>query len=147
LNFWGVNADTLYDQAILNTPKLLPHRMEDMSKIMVEILGERKEEEPDIPMFVLTNRYHTHGASVLLYDQLLKHLADSLGKDLVILPSSVHEVLLVPVDIGVDLAYYDNMVREVNETQLADDEVLSNHAYYFSRVSGLLSLNTTAEAS
>jgi hypothetical protein len=147
LSFWGVDTDTLYDQALLNTPKLLPHRMEDMSRILVEILGENVEDDPDIPMFVLTNRYHTFGASVILYDRLLKQLADSFGKDMVILPSSVHEVLLVPVDTGADLAYFDNMVREVNETQLADDEVLSNHAYYFSRVNGLLSLNTTAEAS
>jgi hypothetical protein len=148
LKFWDVDANTLYDQALVNTPRLLPHQIEDMSKIMVEILGELTEEdEPDIPMFVLTNRYHTNGACVILYDQLLKQLAESFGKDLVILPSSVHEVLLVPVDIGVDLSYYDNMVREVNETQLADDEVLSNHAYYFSRVNGILSLETAAEAS
>jgi hypothetical protein len=51
------------------------------------------------------------------------------------------------VEVSVDLAQYDSMVQEVNETQLADDEVLSNHAYFFSRANGLLSLNTDAVAS
>jgi hypothetical protein len=148
LSFWGIDADTLYECAIVNTPNLLPHKMTDMTSILKEVLGEDvMDETSDIPMYVLTNRYHTNGACVILYDQLLKQLADFFNRDLVVLPSSIHEVLLVPVEVSVDLAQYDRMVQEVNETQLADDEVLSNHAYFFSRANGLLSLNAEAAAS
>jgi hypothetical protein len=148
LSFWGIDADTLYECAIVNTPNLLPHEMTNMSSILKEILGEdTMDETADIPMYVLTNRYHINGACVILYDRLLKQLADSFDRDLVVLPSSIHEVLLVPVEVSVDLAQYDSMVQEVNETQLADDEVLSNHAYFFSRANGLLSLNAEAAAS
>jgi hypothetical protein len=148
LGFWGIDANTLYECAIVNTPNLLPHEMKDMTSILKDVLGEYTvDETADIPMYVLTNRYHINGACVILYDQLLKQLADSLDRDLVVLPSSIHEVLLVPVEVSVDLAQYDNMVQEVNETQLADDEVLSNHAYFFSRANGLLSLNSDAAAS
>jgi hypothetical protein len=148
LSFWGIDADTLYECALENTPNLLPHEMKDMTSILKDVLGEdTADETEDIPMYVLTNRYHTNGACVILYDQLLKQLADSFDRDLVVLPSSIHEVLLVPVEVSVDLAQYDSMVQEVNETQLADDEVLSNHAYFFSRANGLLSLNTDAVAS
>jgi hypothetical protein len=148
LSFWGIDTDTLYECAVVNTPNLLPHEMKDMTSILKDVLGEDTvDETADIPMYVLTNRYHTNGACVILYDQLLKQLADSFDRDLVVLPSSIHEVLLVPVEVSVDLAQYDSMVQEVNETQLADDEVLSNHAYFFSRANGLLSLNTDAVAS
>jgi hypothetical protein len=148
LSFWGIDADTLYECAIENTPKLLPHEMKDMNTILQTVLSEEIiDDTADIPMYILTNRYHTNGACVILYDQLLKQLADSFDRDLVVLPSSIHEVLLVPVEVSVDLAQYDKMVQEVNETQLADDEMLSNHAYFFSRTNGLLSLNTDAVAS
>ena len=72
--------------------------------------------------------------------RLLAQIADSFEKDLLILPSSIHEVLIIPVDhiSKSTLDHYATFIREVNETQLADDEILSDHAYYFQRATQMI---------
>lgn len=149
LDYWDVDAHTLYTYALENTPKLLPYHLDDISAVMPKpaICSCDESASAESPMYVLTNIYRTNGATVILYDQLLRQLADSFGSDLIILPSSIHEVLLVPADSNVNLAPFHSIVREVNETQLADDEVLSEHAYFFSRSKGILSTENIAEAS
>ncbi len=149
LDYWDVDAHTLYTYALENTPRLFPHHLEDISTVMPKpaLCPCDESVSAESPMYVLTNTYRTNGATVILYDQLLRQLADSLGSDLVILPSSIHEVLLIPADSDVNLAPFHSIVREVNETQLADDEVLSEHAYFFSRSKGILSTENIAQAS
>ena len=143
LQYWKVDCDDLYDVALCNTPRLLSHYFENMHSLLKEVIHETAGTSDDdlFPMYILSNEYRTYGATVLLYPNLLSNLADSFGKDLVVLPSSVHEVLLLPVDGSPDLKYYTEMVQEVNETQLADDEVLSDHAYLYSRATRLLTFS------
>ena len=140
LNYWNVTTDELYEQALCNTPLLLPHHLENLHTILEEILGQTKDSfsPSNLPMYVLSNFYRTNGATTILYPNLLSRIADSFEQNLVILPSSVHEILIIPTDESEDLEHYSHMVREVNETQLADDEVLSDHAYFYSRETRLL---------
>ena len=84
-------------------------------------------DEPTGKMFVLTNKRKSLGAVGIL-DRDLLH---SIGKDLFILPSSIHETILVPVDEKMDQKFLDSMVTEVNATQLVKEEVLSGHSYYY----------------
>lgn len=84
-------------------------------------------DEPTGKMFVLTNKRKSLGAVGIL-DRDLLH---SIGKDLFILPSSIHETILVPVDENMDQKFLDSMVTEVNATQLVKEEVLSGHSYYY----------------
>ena len=84
-------------------------------------------DEPTGKMFVLTNKRKSLGAVGIL-DRDLLH---SIGKDLFILPSSIHETILVPVDENMDQKFLDSMVTEVNATQLGKEEVLSGHSYYY----------------
>lgn len=145
LEFWNIDSNELYRIARINTPLLLPHHMESMQSVLkllpledFEELHTFDEDEPH--MYVLSNHYHLHGASVILYDGLLQQIAERLEKDFIVLPSSIHEVLVIPADHMEDAAPYLTMVKEVNETQLADDEILSDHVYYFSRESQLLTM-------
>ena len=94
------------------------------------------------PLYVLTNTYRTNGATVLLYDDILKELSDLFEKDLIILPSSIHEVLILAADENdrQNLDHYTAMVKEVNASQLQDEEILSDHAYYYCRHSHLLTM-------
>ena len=118
LNLWKTDKETLYRLAKKNTPQLLP------------------------PLYVLTNTYRTNGATVLLYDDILKELSDLFEKDLIILPSSIHEVLILATDENdrQNLDHYTAMVKEVNASQLQDEEILSDHAYYYCRHSHLLTM-------
>jgi hypothetical protein len=140
LSLWDVDCETLYDAAIRNSPMLLEYRLDNMQEILEPVVKELyvSDDEEPFPMYILSNRDRTYGASVILYPGLLSRLADSFEKDLLILPSSVHEVLLLPLDDEPDMGYYSQMVNEVNETQLADEEILSDHAYYYSRKTRLM---------
>ena len=91
------------------------------------------EEESETPLYVLTNKARLYGASCILYPNLLDSIADKLTCDFYLIPSSIHEFLIIPVDNPEQISLFSQMVTEVNETQLSDDEVLSNHAYYYSR--------------
>ncbi len=84
-------------------------------------------------MFVLTNRTKNQGAVCMIYDEYLHSFAEKLEKNLFILPSSVHEVILIP-DTGRENAQQlREMVEEVNTTQLEPEDVLSDSVYYYDR--------------
>lgn len=132
---WGVDSLELLAEAQANSPVLLPAQITPFSDLLPELAGACGSE---VPMYVATNRCRTNGAGVILYEGQLAAVSGLLGADLIILPSSVHEVLLLPVQDDSGLAECSQMVREVNETQLADEDVLSDHAYYYDRASGVI---------
>ena len=94
----------------------------------VEELNEHRE---DIKMFVLTNKMKMNGAACILYQDVLKQFAKECGGNIFILPSSIHEVILVPAKKGITQSELDCMVRDVNREAVEDGEVLSNHAYLY----------------
>lgn len=135
IHMWNTSTEALYLLAMQNTPELLPHKLIPMAELLKTHPLAHLLDLNEIPMYILTNLYKTNGASAILYEDLLTRIADNFQQDLIILPSSIHELILIPVDAfdTHELKYYTQVVREVNETQLADDEVLSDHAYFFRR--------------
>lgn len=135
MHMWNTSTEALYLLAMQNTPELLPHKLIPMAELLKTHPLAHLLDLNEIPMYILTNLYKTNGASAILYEDLLARIADNFQQDLIILPSSIHELILIPVDVfdTHELKYYTQVVREVNETQLADDEVLSDHAYFFRR--------------
>ena len=95
--------------------------------------GVKLGQEDGVRMYVLTNKAKINGASAMLYSDKIRELADSLQSDLIILPSSVHEVLLLPDDHKQKYDFYRQMVEEVNTTQVEPEEVLSYSLYRYSR--------------
>lgn len=91
-------------------------------------------------MYVLTNSYKLYGASCILYPGLLQQIAEQLGTDLLILPSSIHEVIILPAVSSSHHAGFRDMVAEINQTELAVDEVLSSRIYHYSRSKKALSI-------
>ena len=84
-------------------------------------------------LYVLTNSDKLFGASVILYPHLLESIAKRMDCDFIILPSSIHEVLLIPDSSENKSLHYDAIIQEVNLTQLSPEEILSDHAYYYQR--------------
>ncbi len=82
-------------------------------------------------MYVLTNDLRMHGAGCLLYDGLMQKCAKKLGGSFVIIPSSIHELLLIPESDSPDPEDLNAMVREVNQDCVAADEFLSDHIYHY----------------
>ena len=137
---WGISVEELFGVATENTRRLFPPRVAGIREVLTDMLGEKTEEEEpclfsdmeEIPMYVLTNPDKMLGAAGLLYSDQLKRIADRLQSNLFILPSSVHEVILLP-DCGEKPDTLQRMVMEVNDTQLAREEVLSDSVYYYDR--------------
>lgn len=143
LKLWDADIDTVCRLAEQNTPVLLPQQVTPMYRLLDQLVpagGILPEHSRDLPIYVATNSYRTNGASAIFYDRLLRQTADRFTSDLILLPSSIHEFLLLPAEDSSDLEAYGQMVREVNETQLADDEVLADHAYYYDRKRRLITM-------
>ena len=148
---WDITWEELFAIAKENTPRLLPDEIRNMKDIIQQIISEDDESaEPSAfvtdyessysegkmaPMYVLSNHTKVNGAACILYPNVISNFAENLQKDIYILPSSIHEVILIPVDDSDHSLELNNMVQEVNMTQVDDEEVLADHAYYYTRVS------------
>lgn len=86
-----------------------------------------------LPMYVLTNDRTLNGAAALFYPGVQEMVAEKMQGDYFVLPSSVHEVLIVPDDGNMDFKELREMVKEVNGTQVQPDEVLTGEVYSYDR--------------
>lgn len=136
LKMWEVTLDEVYKQACINTPNLLPAAITGMREIIQQMMGASAEGEElleeDISMYVMTNSMKMNGAATMAYPNVVRNFANAVGKNVYIIPSSVHEVILVP-ECGNEGCRLNDMVREVNETQVDPKEVLADHVYYYDR--------------
>ena len=82
--------------------------------------------------YLMQNKEKVNGAVAICDKELLSNIAREHNSNLVILPSSIHECI-IHIDNNPDMEMYSNMVREVNETQVEPEEVLSDHAYFFNK--------------
>lgn len=134
---WGIDAGELYGLARRNTPFLFPYEFSSVADILRRLcgLGEGAGslEEASRPLYVLTNKRKVNGAAVMLYDNVLKNISRVLGTDLVIFPSSVHEVLITPYRRDLDVREMEGMVRMINQTEVPEEDVLSDSVYLYRR--------------
>ena len=130
---WKQNAESLYRLAGRNTKREMPELLVSMRELVMELTGVWIRDEDTVPMYVLTNQEKRFGAAAMLYSARIGELAGQLESDLLILPSSIHEVLLVPDHCGQDYAFYRQMVDEVNRTHVEPEEVLSYGLYRYCR--------------
>lgn len=130
---WKQNAESLYRLAGRNTKREMPELLVSMRELVMELTGVWIRDEDTVPMYVLTNQEKRFGAAAMLYSARIGELAGQLESDLLILPSSIHEVLLVPDRCGQDYTFYRQMVDEVNRTHVEPEEVLSYGLYRYCR--------------
>ena len=130
---WKQNAESLYRLAGRNTKREMPELLVSMRELVMELTGVWIRDEDTVPMYVLTNQEKRFGAAAMLYSARIGELAGQLESDLLILPSSIHEVLLVPDHCGQDYTFYRQMVDEVNRTHVEPEEVLSYGLYRYCR--------------
>ena len=133
LVMWEQTADVLYRIAQHNMRQRMPELLMPMQDLVEEMTGVKLHQKDEIKMYVLTNRAKINGASAMLYSDKIRELAKRLQTDIMILPSSVHEVLLLPDDHEQEYAFYRQMVEEVNTTQVEPEEILSYSLYRYSR--------------
>ena len=146
LKNWNVTIDDVYKAALKNTPDLLHSKISSMAALFekcgVNVDGEEVDLKDYVPsdMYVLTNESKLNGAACILYENVLYDFAQKLGADLYILPSSVHEVILLPKLSMFEKDELVNMVKEVNTEGVAADEFLSDHVYEYNRTERLITM-------
>lgn len=113
---------------------------EDMVEpIIQKMLGKIYTEAKGPKMYVAGNENKNYGAAVILYEDFFASFAEKIQSDFYILPSSVHEVILIPVENEEnEISRLKDMVYEVNHTELSREEILSDSVYLFKRSSGII---------
>lgn len=139
MSVWGQTEESLYSAAVQNMRLLGEPVFESMEKI----LGQ--EFQPLLPasvpaarMYVLTNRKKIFGAAELLDNGTLKQVSDELGGDFIVLPSSLHECIILPADGTLSYQKLADMVADVNINAVSIEERLSDHVYLYGREEGAL---------
>lgn len=142
MKMWDTSTEELFELARENTPRLFPWKCSTLGEILA---GDARTEEEEggsktglqvplydeIPMKILTNSKRSYGAVCILYPGVLEEVAERMGGDFYILPSSVHEVILLPYDGTFSEKSIKDMISEVNRTQVEPEEVLCDSLYYY----------------
>lgn len=143
IKMWGITKEELYDDAKVNMERLLPPLIMHMDTILKELIQEVNPSEDteeiqkvldsqkEDAMYILTNQEKMNGAISILYSDIEQFFPQK-DCDYYVLPSSIHELILIPAERKGEEILLQNMVREVNATQVAPEEVLSDTIYYYS---------------
>lgn len=141
LLFWGVDENTLCRELVKNMSNADDVAFENMSDILIPFFRMRDpeyvERERNFEMYVLGSKSRVNGAVQMCNRKALRSIAEYVQDDFWILPSSIHEVILVPCRcFKGDIQGLSQIVREVNDTQVAVNEILSYHVYRYSKNTG-----------
>lgn len=138
-----MTEEELFRYASENTRRINPVKITSLQEVLLELTSieaippEVKAEltstvPPDQTYWVITNETGVKGAVSMLYENELHKLAEKIGSDLYILPSSIHEVMAVPVNMGT-AEYLSEMVQDVNDVAVELDSWLSDNVYHYDK--------------
>ena len=134
LETYGITLKELHKVAMDNTKT--DYSFKSMKEVMIDIMGESAEvmmTDMDLSMYVLTNEDKTFGSVQIFNRKAMDEVATKLGGDFVVLPSSIHEVICLPInkEQPFDIKDLEEMIRDVNATQVALTDQLSNYPYQY----------------
>lgn len=139
LKLWNISMDELDEVAWVNTRRMYPSNLMSMFEILQELCGGEMDEMQDClakpTMYVLSNVNKLNGAVYIADSDALAMVADELEDDYVVLPSSRHEVIIVPLSqiSDDDYTYLKDMVYEINRKEVDVEDVLSDNIYIYKR--------------
>lgn len=148
LENWGISKEQLHQDAVQAENERNPVRFYSMEDLMAEMMGIMEPENlfeqtaplplNFTPMYVLTNPDKIDGAAVLARDGVPEKLAELVDANYFVLPSSIHELLIVPDNGNMQAKELADMVKEINRTQVSPEERLSDKIQYYDRETGRL---------
>jgi len=145
-NHWDVTDEELFENALLNTEAINGCSIRNMYEVLTSLadvadtLETLNQITTEPAMYVMTNNNSFNGATTILFPNILKSFADEKGCDIYIIPSSTHEVILVPDNGTIDAASIQDMILQVNQTVISPSEILSNQLFYYSRTDNRISI-------
>lgn len=144
LKLWDVSVENLYQAAKENTQQLQGYEIKGMTEVLQEIMcaedsenftedNERSSFSGSVPMYVLSNKSRVDGAACMLYPNLIQDFAEAIQSSFYIIPSSIHELLLLPTRHLEESQEIKSMIREINDTQVSAEEILSYSLYLYDK--------------
>lgn len=132
---WNIEVNELPEIARRNTIRLYPAIIKSLEDMAGDLDFGIKEHKGILRtgIYVITNEVFNRGAAVIFYNGFLKSIADSLESDLVLIPSSIHEMLVMEKKEEMDYEYLQCMLVDINKNELQLVDVLSNNLYVYSR--------------
>lgn len=138
LDLYGISPEQLHMDAVKSAPIIKPVVLKGINQVLTEMMSPEEKQsmgldamDLDEMMYVATVPDKIKGAGVLGYDTFLDDAARKLGGDFFILPSSVHEILLIKDDGEASYVELEHMVKEVNATEVSEDEKLTDSVYHY----------------
>ena len=138
------SEEYLYEKAIKNTRKMFPFLHMRIEEMMMKIIGDNATVESMIKLFpdydkmpaeecvyVITNKAQFYGSSALLYPDVIGRVADKIGTDCFVLPSSLHEIIVLSARTYSDKSKLVNIISGTNAKHVRDDEKLSDSLYFY----------------
>ena len=142
----------LFSLAKKNTKKIFPFKRERIEETMCRMMRRWGSEERDAEMafpgmqdvpekervYVISNEFEFFGANALLYSDVLGKVVKKIGTDCYILPSSVHDLIVLSTDVFSERSKLINLVKETNKEHVKNSDRLSDSIYLYSIVDGSL---------
>lgn len=135
LEKYGISVEELHEIAMKNVNDVVRPAFMSMREMLSGMLPDGMGDEMLPPddggmMHILTSHDRTHGAAAILSPETMEMIQEKMG-DFFILPSSIHEVIILKDDGQATISDLENLVQEVNQTQVAEQELLSDHVYKY----------------
>lgn len=144
MEMWGQDEESIHQTALSNMHKDGGPLFESMETVIRGIMADDElpftPGMPDADMYVLSNRDRLLGAAEILDSSTLEMVSSELGGDFIVLPSSIHESVIIPADEKISYSELAVMVYEINRTQVDVEERLSDHVYLYERDKGTLKI-------
>lgn len=153
----GIDEEQLFECAMVNTKRFFAPILIDSNEVFNFAMRETQMQDtdsqdtdsmeymhsafPENTMWVISNDKNLYGAAYVLYEDLLYELAKKIQSNLYILPSSIHEQMLVPSYLG-ELESLRETVQFVNMRGVSSEERLSNQVYYYDRFARTITIAT-----
>ena len=136
LDIWGIREEQLYQAALEQNMKKYPFIIADAGQFLFKtepVPEQFPEEMKENRFYYLTNSNIVNGAATILYPDILKTIGDKFQGNYFILPSSIHEVLLLKDDGETNVEELQSTVRTVNDESVPEGDILSDHVYAYDR--------------
>jgi hypothetical protein len=124
-----VEPEQVWKDAISNT-KEQGFSMKTMNDWLYDFTGMRAGRECNDIYIIRLNMHNVFGAAIMAFPCMLDEIRENIG-DFIILPSSIHEIICLPLSMGDNIEEYKNMVQFINATEIAPDEKLSDDVYIY----------------
>ncbi|MBO4396382.1 MAG: hypothetical protein J5819_08565 [Eubacterium sp.] len=134
---WDVTTADLMSYAKSNTPRLYPPQFQTLDSLMTEYLGfspcGNSDENDEDFLYLLSNERLSYGATSILYEDTIESVSELMDGDFYIIPSSIHEVLLLPEKYVDSVEELNEMIYEINRNHVVSSDVLSDRAYFYKK--------------